>query len=862
MCGHLNLNKVPTVFPKNNASNKLCLLDLSWNNLRVIKSFSFQNLTDLKWLWLNQNNISYIETFAFSGLPSLRYLNLSTNMLEYPKSFSKDLFKPLVNLDYLNLKNNPIKSYDGLDGLLKPLMKLKGLLISGCYKCTFGAGFKDFVNLTSLSLSGSLNANNCKMSVLFDGTFTYVANLSQLFLSFCNIKSLKPDVFAPLKNLQTLDISYNPKLHFVGMQKVLTGLINSSIVTLDFSAIYEPFERGTKLYAKNMKPMKQLKTLKVLYMELNKIEVMEEKVFDYIPNSTTHFTLAGNRLTYGKYVFKLSSMKHILYLDLSRQHLNYDPFLQKHQERVYNSQETFNSDRYRFKDDENKMIYPQLESSKTNIRNRPTTPLTSTNELSKSPKMSNVSVTPLECILDELFACPSNMSCLCVPENLETVEWRASFVYIHIYGLRVFKPNRLRKINVSFNLIEIWEGPVDGLEELEDLNLAENICAHMNSTFFDSFHGLRKLNISYNFLGQVLDPTKDDAGMHFKNLRNLTLLDLSDNRINAAAQNLFENLESLQYLNLSRNMLTQWNFTLNSKCLRLLDLSDNKLETLPEPFRNDLDDLAKMGPHETCNRTEPLTLDLAGNPIQCTCDNRPFLRWMSKSTVKILFYETDECHLQDGRRLLLMNDNVIPQFVDHLDTECVPYAWIGASIGIFVISLGISAIVYRYRWKLRHLYYSGRRRHRHTGYDRLFERDAFISYAKSEASFIKGKMVPCLEDDHNLKVWVADRDAQAGASIAENLTHAIYSSKKSILLLSRRYFKEGWCNYEMNMARVESIESQRKLIIIVLYEDISAKDMPLDYLRLLKTVRSIEYPSHPQDLDTFWASLAEAIKEE
>ena len=71
------------------------------------------------------------------------------------------------------------------------------------------------------------------MSTLFDGTFTYVANLSQLFLSFCNIKSLKPEIFAPLKNLQTLDISYNPKLHFVGMQKILTGLINSSIVTLD-----------------------------------------------------------------------------------------------------------------------------------------------------------------------------------------------------------------------------------------------------------------------------------------------------------------------------------------------------------------------------------------------------------------------------------------------------------------------------------------------------------------------------------------------------------------------------------------------------------------------------------------------------
>ena len=867
ICSHLKFNKVPTVFPKYNASSKLCLLDLSWNNLKVIKNSSFQNLMDLRWLSLDQNNISFIETNAFAGLSNLYYLNLSTNMLIHPKGFAKGVFNPLRNLEYLNLKNNPIKSYNGLDGLLKPLRKLTGLLITGCYNCSFGTDFKDFVNLTSLSLSGSLNGETCYMSILFNWTFTNVPNLSQLFLSFCNIRTLRPAVFSPLKKLITLDISYNKKLHFIGMQRVLAGLKNSSIVKLDVSAIYEPHEMGTKLLAKYIKPIKDLKTLERLYMELNKIEVIAEEVFNYIPNSTTHFSLAGNRLTYGEYVFRLTGMNYMSWLDISRQHLNYDPFLQKHQEQMF-YRDTVNLGFNHFKDDENKIIHPQVEfkSPKTKIQNTKLQTLEPTKEISTSKNnMSNVRVLPLECILDEFFNCPSNMMCVCVPGNLEIVEWRASFLYVHVYGLRIFKPNRLRRINLSFNLIELWEGPVDGLEELEDFNLAENICTQMNSTFFDNFYGLRKLNISYNFLGQVLDPAKENAGEHFKNLRNLTHLDLSDNRISAAAYDLFENLESLQYLNISRNMLTKWDFRLNSKCLRLLDLSDNKLETIPESLRNYLEDLAGMGPHETCNRTDVLILDLAGNPIQCNCENRPFLRWLSKSKVKILFYGTDECHLRDGSRLTLWNEAVIPDFVDKLDTECIPYAWIGASIGIFVVSLGMSAAVYRYRWKLRYLYYiGGRRRHRHSGYNRLFERDAFIAYANSEASFIKDKLVPGLEGVHDLKVWVADRDSQVGASIATNLTHAIHSCKKSVLLLTRQYLKEDWCDYEMNMARVESVESRRNLMIIVKFGEVSMKDMPLDYLRLLKmdNVRTIEYPTHPQDMDTFWASLAEAIREE
>lgn len=334
-CSYLNLKQVPTSFPKRNLSRKLCLLNLSWNRLTTIDNSAFKNLKDLKWL-LNQNNLTKIEPVAFVGLGQLLYLHLSSNKLEYPNSLTDQVFEPLVNLEYLNLKNNPVQTYDALDRLLKPLRKtLKGLLISGCYNCTFGQGFENFSNLISLSLSGLYSNSGetlCNISTLLNETFIHLPKLKELFISFCNIGAVEPGAFSPLKNIKTVDISYNRRLQFRGMRDVLSGLVNSSICILDVSAIHERFERGTELLKEHIEPIQYLKKLKVLYIELNKLEVINEQVFDLIPKSTSHFMLSGNRLTYGKYVEKLSTMKHIVAMDLSRQHLNYDPFIQKHQE--------------------------------------------------------------------------------------------------------------------------------------------------------------------------------------------------------------------------------------------------------------------------------------------------------------------------------------------------------------------------------------------------------------------------------------------------------------------------------------------------------------------------------------------------
>ena len=65
-----------------------------------------------------------------------------------------------------------------------------------------------------------------------------------------------------------------------------------------------------------------------LYLGLNKIEVVEEEVFDLLGNysSLQSLRVGGNRLTAGKYTKRLYKMIYVKEIYLSLQHSNIDPF--------------------------------------------------------------------------------------------------------------------------------------------------------------------------------------------------------------------------------------------------------------------------------------------------------------------------------------------------------------------------------------------------------------------------------------------------------------------------------------------------------------------------------------------------------
>lgn len=815
-CNETRLEKIPKDFPKFRNSSRPCLLDLSNNEITNISKNAFRNVNVIKVLLLYNNKISRLDPGAFSHLTSLLILNLSSNALHFRDSFGIGVFKPLVNLEYINIKNNSISSFNGLQTLMKPLHNLRSLYLSGCYNCTFGKGFENFAHLSNVSLSGSVGSTNlCNISVLFSNTFDHIPQVENVYLSSCNISRVETSAFKPFRHINYIDISYNEELRFDGMRIVLDSLVNSTVRKLNFNRINEQFEMGLMLKQEHMQPIKYLNHLEELYIDLNKIEVIEEGVFGLVPKSVKFIAVSGNRLTRGPYVNSLHTLEYLESLDISYQHLNYDPFLQDHYE----------------------------------------------NGMLTKSKIPDINDELPPSALTHRGSCQKSL-CICLPPNLKCLKWRKSFVYFHVGPLAVCAPFSLETLDLSFNLILEWTGPVYGLERLKRLSLEENFCQNMSSFFFDTLSDLRFLNVSYNFLGPILKPDGQDDGRHFKNLKNLEVLDLSENRITALSADVFKNLKRLKHLNISRNMLGVWNSTLQSNCLAILDLSDNKLETLPDSLRKYLDHINALSSKDSCRRTEKVMVVLTGNPIQCNCDSRPFLRWLSNSAVDIRFSRRDECHLQDGSRLPLKHRYIIRNFVKHLDRECFPYVSVILSLCMFVVGVAFCITIYRYRWRLRHCYYSRCKRHRHTGYERLFDRDAFISYASTDARFIKRFLVPALEERRSLKVWVADRDSVPGVTVAENIAHAISFSKKTVILLSKRYFKEGWCDYEMNWAQIESIESKRKLFIIVLFEDIAPNEIPPAYLRLLHCEKSLEYPPNPQDQNTFWDSLCAAIQSE
>lgn len=833
-CGSLNLRTVPHSFPalvnfKSRLTPPLCLLNLSYNSLDSLKNNSFvhtehMNSTDVMWLYLQYCRLRYIESNAFINLTRLVYLNLTKNFLTWPDGFGVGVFRPLVSLRNINLYDNNITTFKGLGQEMQYMKQLMGIFIELCENCTFGEGFESLTNLVNLTLS-RVQSGSCRAPVIRNDTFKYVPRTKHLYIGSCHIHEVEADAFSPLKELVKLDLSYNKNLKFEGMNKALYGLRNSTTLkVLNVNRIYPEYGIGVMLELKHMENLKTLQALEELHMDLNKIEVFEEEILFphfHFPETLRCLTLSGNRLSYDNYSRHIDAAKNIEYLDISRQHLDYDPFISDHFGRDNNVQP-------KHIDDTSVVLH---------------------------------STKPCSC---------KDLGVLCLPENVRSIKWRKSFIWLEIDTKIPEAPyvtlcgaKNLQQLDVSFNLITKWNSGLNGFENLTDLDLSENYCDSIAPAFFNSFQGLQILNISGNLLGNALNQLEPSTmQILFENLTNLQTLDLSSNRITHLHEDMFQNLMNIKHLYLGRNLLTKWNASLEkSRCLKLLDLADNKLNVIDEATTKYLDSLVS----EPCYNTE-IIVNLTDNPLECACNHLYFLRWLRDTEIKVNVSNASDCSIE-GKRYPLTCMTDLKYIINTLENDiCKDRTWITwtASIASVVCSGLLSALlcilVYKNRWKLRYLYYTRHRRHIVEGYERLFQYDAFISYAKTFGSFMKHTAVPALEEIHNLSTWVYDKNCVPGISMAENITHAISNSKKAVLLINRNFLKDSWCEYETNMAVVESITTKRNMLVIVIMDQIDMNELPIYIQKLLKSERSLEYPENRHDESTFWMNLAEEIK--
>ncbi|XP_052794410.1 toll-like receptor 4 isoform X2 [Mya arenaria] len=882
-CNGRRLDNIPSAYPIPSPplSGPACVLDLSDNNISVVENKTFTeakhiNSTEISYLYLNKNHLNCLKSEAFVGLSNLKYLNLSHNNLLWKDSFAPEVFAPLINLENINLKCNTFDTFDGLGQELMLIKRLEGLFITPSNytnRYSFGESFLN-ISLKYLYLSSTPECD-CNLKEIDNNSFRNLSHIERLYVKDCHIENVTEEAFKPLnETIKVLDISGNSNLTFKGMNKVLKGLINSpTLKELNVNRIHVPYNIGIEITPDDLQSLNTLHNLEKLFMDLNKIEVFNvDTLYPKVmfPPSLTLLTLAGNRLTFGKYVDYLFMARNIKTLDISRQFLGYDPFrFRKHNTLPHISSETPSA---KVCDAKNKPVHVRKESV-VDINEGYIWDFALQKMLISNDEIKNMTRGDWAALFANFqnafdVNCTCNVSVarqlICLPEHLSHIQWSRSYLYGAIPPVLICGAKHVKFLDLSYNLLSPWTGPVFGLHRLKKLDLSENYCTNISKVFFFGFQNLEALNLTGNMLEETFHPNNADAGVMFGNQKKMKNLTLSAINVSNLHQDLLNSMVKLERLDLSYNHIHKWNLNLKSYCFHHLDITSNRLSSLPKDLMAYLDQMAES----KCIKTKRInvTVYMSQNPLECSCEQLPFWQWIVTSTVNVHPRAIDSCML-NGKVKQITTDDEVHKLVKLLENDiCIDRTWrtwaiAGGSLLIGVIvTITLGTATYKNRWKIRYVMYSRGRRYRHEGFEHMFSHDAMISYSKGRASFIKNLLVPSLEQRHQLDFWIADRNSQAGVSVAENITHAICTSRKVVLLVDNEYLSDSWCDYDLNMALVESVETKRNMIIVVLMEQIQMNTLPVPFLRLLKTEGSLEYPDQQQDIETFLTNLAEEIK--
>ncbi|VDI21995.1 Hypothetical predicted protein [Mytilus galloprovincialis] len=315
----------------------------------------------------------------------------------------------------------------------------------------------------------------------------------------------------------------------------------------------------------------------------------------------------------------------------------------------------------------------------------------------------------------------------------------------------------------------------------------------------------------------------------------------------------------IKIFDISHNLLQTVNISIqHTQDLQFLNFSHNRIQKLSENNMHDLDAVTS---------SREIKIDLSGNTMLCTCETLHFLQWMTETNVILLNIDSYKCSYGNGTVTTLHQLSFI---VKHLELQCSSETILIASVSVLIVCsltvIGL-AILYRYRWRIRYWYYKRKFKAAYTttdqGYEQMFEYDVFISYSSDDYEIARHSTMEELESKRGLRACIHERDFQPGEYIAQNISRAINSSRRTILFVSNNFLGSEWCQYELNIALMEEMNSERKVVMAVMIDDIPNKSLSVDLRHIIHAYTYLEYPKNTTDsnLNVFWNKCAEFIKE-
>ena len=642
-CRHCSLTTIPNSLPP-----EITHL-LMGHNAITDKSLSrgaFQRYGQLTLLSLSFNLITSLADGIFEGMPSLRCLCLQFNNIKMDNTLNSSLaFQPLAgSLVYLRLngfnKNTTNINLMYPSYALSFLSKLKYLFIDGIPFAKFENPQRLLTNLTHLGMLG-FRSGYCNLTGLQSNAFEF-DTLTHLNISDCNLQGsyVNRSAFENLQSLHSLTISNNFQLGIQTVGEMMHGQRkNKNLKMLTMQRINPRFTPCIVVYKTTLRYFKHT-GLEIIDATDNEIEIIQRGALQMLPKTLKVLNMKANEIIFGDYIQDLATLTELTDLKLEG-----------------------SEQPYRFPH-----MYPNDFLSKC-MRKKANVAQISNSEASPSPVHQR-----------------SYIKSIPIPPKLFKIYMRGNGMAYTLDDITFSTPNALVSADLSRNVFKKLLGPIRGLDNLSILQMDNCDIQFISNEFFSFFPSLSHLSLFQNHLGKSL--SNDTNGDVFKNLKNLTLLVLSENNIYRLYPPSFKNMAKIKHLDLTQNRLGKVEFFISHmKSLITLNLKGNEIQRLSRETMAEFDEISK-------GRDRPL-INLSFNPISCDCDSLDFLEWLTDTGQVNRSYPGDYYFCN-----MIIQPNGYGEVIQKLRRECIKHDTLFVVVvsATMVVMVAI-AIVLAYRFR-------------------------------------------------------------------------------------------------------------------------------------------------------------------
>ena len=765
-CSNAGLMSIPKSIPA-----KATHLYLDNNFVKILENGSFNKgdmgLPKLVKLSIKNNTLKEVQPAAFYGLKSLEELNLYNNELQFMYSLPPTVFQSLnQGLKVLDIRMNLLN--DNLDLLDYPLSvaelyNLNELRMDLLRDKPLPEEYKTMYNLQKLQFQDGRGNVIHVTNNTFDAVSTL--KITEINLSGLDIEMISKGTYSNLKNLETLDVSNNPRLS-LSIREFTSSIQNTSITRLRMN--------NTGLGTSGIKTAEIIRGfchlgLEELTLDHNFIGIIDPVFQECLP--TLELLSFGHNDLLLQYSFVFDTVLSLTKL------------------RGYNISAQRRVTSRKWSSSSENFAVQSLEDTEKAI----------------AKIGRNISI-----ICKEGMTCP-----LYLPPNIQWIDMSQNgFILVIVPRVVLLNNNSLNFINMSYNGIHNARLPLycayNVIPQIETFDVSNNGMQCFNATFFNmsitgcDWSSLKRFYLGNNEIGRIdgnsCNKDKHDVLGFLKPLWNLRVLDLSMNYFDSENSfSVLQHLTMLHTLDLSSNGFHY--FTLGLKNLRRiskLNIANNNLKCLSESTVLQLNRLQN-------NRTKTIKVDLSGNLLSCNCDCLYFFQWMTKTDVVLVNNRTYQCVFDDGRKETL---NHISFIVAELKSKCYSTEWLKIYWGIEIlvhIFITIFCFIYRIRHDIWYIYLKmklNRKRLRALLNKKNYTYTAFISCDRRDCKyFVKRRLLPKLEtNETKFKFCVSQRDFIVGATIIDNIMRSMEKSRRIIFIISQYFLTSNWCKEEIRIA--------------------------------------------------------------